>query len=217
MYFNPYATGDIAVPYYYPPVDFVKSFTIEKPGDHAELKVLKALRSLNDTWHIFHGIEWRTLEKHGERVGEVDLILFNPDYGILFVEIKAGGVKLEAGKWYYQDRHTGETKTQMKMSPIEQAARSRYYFYPRLEKTILGHGILKHTAFTHTAWFPDLEWNVIHPPEIPGGSYLLDSRHLKNPEESIITIMQQSCPHAEKWTQREINILIPVHPVLQAI
>ena len=196
------------MPVYYPDIDFTKTSHIEKAGDRAELKVLKALSLLDDSWHIFHGTEWRSIEKHGERIGEVDLIIFHPDYGVLFIEIKGGGIKLESGKWYYQDRYTGETKAVMKMSPIEQAARSRHYFYSRLEKTILGQGILKHTAFTHTAWFPDIEWNAPHPPEIPSSSFLLDSRHLEKPEDAITTILRQSCPHAEKWTQREINILI---------
>lgn len=196
------------LPLFFPPVDPAKTSDIEKAGDHAELKVLKALRSLDDSWHIFHGTEWRSLEKYGERTGEVDLIIFHPDHGVLFVEIKGGGVKLENGRWYYQDRYTGETKAAMKMSPIEQAARSRYYFHPRLEKTILGQGILKRTAFTHTAWFPDIEWNAPYPPETPNGSYLLDLRHLENPEKAIISILRQSCPHPETWTQREINILI---------
>ena len=177
---------------FYPPVDFNKPPIIDKPGDYAEFKVLNSLNSLDDSWHVFHGTDWRTVDKHGERVGEVDLIIFHPDYGVLFVEIKGGGVKLEAGKWYYQDNYTGEIKAQMKMSPIEQAARSRYYFYPRLEKTTLGKGILKKTAFTHTAWFPDIEWNVPLPPEIPNSTYLLDSRHLEKPENAITAILHQT-------------------------
>ena len=198
------------MPLFYPPVEFTKPPAIDKPGDYAEFKVLKALKSLDNSWHIFHGTEWRTVEKYGERVGEVDLILFHPHSGVLFVEIKGGGVKLEAGKWYYQDTYTGETKAPMKMSPIEQASRSRYYFQPRLEKTILGQGILKHTAFTYTAWFPDIEWHAPLPPEIPSGSYLLDARHLEHPELALTTLLHQSCPLQEKWTQREINILIQV-------
>ncbi|MEI6207689.1 MAG: NERD domain-containing protein [Desulfuromonadales bacterium] len=67
---------------------------IDKPGDYAELTVWNALCSLDNSWHIFHGTEWRTLEKYGERIGEVDLIIFHPDCGVLFVEIKGGGVKL---------------------------------------------------------------------------------------------------------------------------
>ena len=198
------------MPLFYPLVDLTKPPAIDKPGDFAEFKVLKALNSLDDSWHVFHGTEWRTVDKYGERVGEVDLIIFHPVFGVMFVEIKGGGIKLEAGKWFYQDNYTGETKAPMKMSPIEQAARSRYYFYPRLEKTMLGKGILKQTAFTHTAWFPDVEWNAPLPPEIPNGSFLLDSRHLEKPEVAITSILRQSCSHPEKWTQREINTLIQI-------
>lgn len=196
------------MPLLYPPIDLTYPPAIDKPGDYAEQKVLEALRVLSNLWHVFHGTEWRSLDKYGERTGEVDLILFHPDYGILFVEIKGGGVMLQSGKWYYQDSYTGEIKASMKMSPVEQASRNRYYFYPRLEKTLLGQGILKKTAFTHTAWFPDIEWSAPLPPEIPHGSYILDSRHLDNPEKALITILQQSFPHPETWTPRETNILI---------
>jgi len=62
------------------------------------------------------------------------------------------------------------------------------YFYPSFEKTMLGQGILKHTAFTHSAWFPDIEWNAPHPPEISSNSFLLDSRHLEKSEVGSTTL-----------------------------
>lgn len=195
---------------FYPPIDFSKLPIIEKSGDYAERKVLEALNSLDGTWHIFHATDWRSLDKYGERIGEVDLIIFHPNLGILFVEIKGGGIKLEAGKWFYQDAFTGVIKKPMKMSPVGQADRSQRYFTERLEKTLLGQGILKNTAITHTAWFPDIEWNALLPPEIPSASFLLDSRNLDDPEKAIQTILTQSCPRPEKWTQKEINTLIHV-------
>ena len=77
------------MPLFYPPVVFSKTPAIDKPGDYAEFKVLKALNSLDNSWHVFHGTEWRTVDKYGERVGEVDLVIFHPNFAVLFVEIKS--------------------------------------------------------------------------------------------------------------------------------
>ena len=196
---------------FYPPVDFSTAPIIEKAGDLAERKVIEALAGLDGTWHIFHTTDWRSIDKvDGERIGEVDLIVFHPHLGILFVEIKGGGIILEAGKWYYRNSFTGEMKESLKMSPLKQAYRSQRYFAERLERRSLGQGILKSTAITHTAWFPDIEWNAPLPPEIPNASFLLDARHLGDPEKAIGTILTQSSPHSEKWTKKEINTLIEV-------
>jgi hypothetical protein len=193
---------------FFPPIDFTNLPPVERAGDYAERKVLEALSRCDNDWHVFHGTTWRTLDRHGERTGEVDLIIFHPDHGILFVEVKGGGVKLEAGVWYYLDPHTGEIRNRMKMSPVGQAARNQYFFKSRLDRTMLGPGILTATAVTHTAWFPDIEWQAPLPPEIPAGSYLLDARHLGDPAAALRAIFSQSCPRPETWTQREINVFI---------
>ncbi len=76
---------------FYPPVDFDDPVEAEKAGDHAERRVLEALDTLDDRWRVFHGIQWRALEKQGgERSGETDLVLFHPSRGILVIEVKGG-------------------------------------------------------------------------------------------------------------------------------
>jgi len=196
---------------FYPPIDFTQPVDIEKAGDYAERKVLESLEVLDDSWHIFHATDWRSFDKYKElRVGEVDLVIFHPHLGLLFVEIKGGGIKLESGKWYYQDALSGVLKAPMKMSPIGQANRSHRYFVERFQKTILNQRILNNTAITYTAWFPDIEWSAPLPPDVPNASFLLDLRHLNDPEKAIRTILTQVCPNSEKWSQQEINTLIQV-------
>jgi DNA polymerase III delta prime subunit len=196
------------MPIFYPPVDFDEPPRIEKGGDLAEWTVLEALRSLDRAWRVFHGIEWRSVSKYGEQIGEADLILFHPDLGILVAEIKSGGVRLEGGVWFHGNPHDDSSDLPMKMSPFGQARRSHFHFLTRLKNTPLGRGILNDTAFTHTAWFPDFEWTGALPPDFPSGAFLLDSRHLSNPEKHLRNILTQSHPDAKPWTQREADILI---------
>lgn len=196
------------MPVFYPPIDFDEPPPYEKSGDHAEWDVLCCLQKLDDSWRIFHGIEWRYTDKFGEHKGEADVIVFHPDLGILFIEIKGGGVKLKDGVWYYLDLYDGITVNRMKQSPSTQAGKSQYYFEKRLNNTPLGAGILLNAAITHTSWFPDFEWNESIPPELPSGSFILDSRNLAQPEKHLRRILTQSHPNATPWNPKEIDILV---------
>jgi Holliday junction resolvase-like predicted endonuclease len=42
------------------------------------------------------------IERFGERSGEIDLVIFHPQFGILVVEVKGGGIKIENGQWSYE-------------------------------------------------------------------------------------------------------------------
>lgn len=194
---------------FYPPIDFSKPVSAEKAGDHAERKVLDALKGLDNSWHVIHGIHWRDFDyKNKEYSGEADALVFHPELGVIIIEVKGGGVKHEDGVWYYLNRYDGSIRSEMKGSPCNQAFKSRHYYFERLNKTPLGHGILRETAFTYTAWFPDIEWNAPTPPEMPSGSYILDSRHLENPTRALRSILTQSFPKAMPWTDGECSSLL---------
>lgn len=194
---------------FYPPVDFSRAPEIEKAGDYAERKVLEALNRLDNSWHIIHGIHWRDFGYKGrEYGGEADVLAFHHDLGIIIIEVKGGGIRHSEGIWYYTDKYDGSVRGEMKGSPCAQAAKSRHYYAGRLGNTPLGSGILKETAFTYTAWFPDIEWNAPLPPEMPNGSYILDSRHLMHPEKALRSILTQSFPGAKPWTERECRLLL---------
>lgn len=196
------------MPVFYPSIDFDEPAVCDNAGEHAERRVLEALQELEDKWRIFHCFEWRDFDdRAGERAGEADLILFHPDLGILVIEIKGGGVAQNDGEWWYVSLFDG-TRHKMDMSPLSQARRNRYYLYDKLKGTSLGHDILPHTAFTHTAWFPDITWQGDLPPELPSGAFVLDFRHLNNPAQHIRKILRLSNPHAKRWSQAEIALLV---------
>ncbi|MBI5102006.1 MAG: NERD domain-containing protein [Nitrospirae bacterium] len=180
----------------------------ESGGYHAERAVLEALEILDDKWRIFHGLEWRYIDdREGEKVGETDLVIFHPDLGLLVVEVKGGGVRFEDGKWHYDIAFDG-SMSEMKQSPFSQARRNRFALEQRLRKTSLGTDILVSTALTHTAWFPDVTWKDPAPPEVPHTGFILDERHLDNPEKQLRSILRESHPDGLRWAPSHIKTLI---------
>lgn len=199
---------DIAI--FYPPFDTDEPLKIDKAGDHSERRVLEALSDLDDSWRIFRDLQWRDLEgKKIGRSGEIDLIIFHPELGILIIEVKGGGVRAENGEWFYVSMFDGSEK-KMDMSPFEQARRNHYYPYNKLKGSAIGHDFLKSTAFTHTVWFPVITWNADIPVEVPHGGFILDSRHLQNPSKHLRKILSQAAPKSVSWNSKQIDSLIRV-------
>jgi hypothetical protein len=197
----------VAMAIFYPPYDPDEALGIDKAGDHAEGRVMNALCYLDDNWRVFHGMNWREIERSRERSGEIDLIVFHPHLGLLVTEVKGGGIKIENGQWFYESLYD-RTTYEMRISPIDQARRNRYYLHDRLKATRLGQEILPDTALTHTAWFPDIMWNADLPPDIPHGGFILDSRHLQKPAKHLRAILKQSHPDAHHWTPGQVDALI---------
>lgn len=192
---------------FYPPIDFDQPQDKKAPGSHAERRVLEALEELDNSWRIFHHFQWRDLDRGGERIGETDLILFHPDLGLLIIEVKGGGIRIENGEWYYMSLFD-HSLTKMKNSPLWQARRNRYFLEDKLGSTTLGNDIIPYTAITHTAWFPDITWQGEAPSELPGSSFILDSRHLKDPEKHIRRILTTAKPAFRKWSRNQTGLLL---------
>lgn len=76
----------VAMAFFYPPYDDTEEAPeAGKAGDHAERRVLNALLTLDDNWRVFHGLNWRKIERSGESTGEIDLIIFHPRHLQLFL------------------------------------------------------------------------------------------------------------------------------------
>ncbi len=177
-------------------------------GRKAETACLAALSNLDDSWLVFHSLEWRTIDKKdGEKRGETDVIVFHPDLGLLFIEIKSEGIVCENGEWYHESTFDG-SRIKMKRSPFAQARTNFYALHAKLAGTSLGNDILGDTACTYTLWFPDITWTAPMPPDAPNSAFILDFRHLKNIVTSLRNILTQSHPNAKPWSKHNVDILI---------
>ena len=83
---------------------------ISKIKPKSEQKVYKALyEQLPNDWLIVHSLEFikqtSKYNSHGDR--EADFVIFAPQYGVLVIEVKGGGIEYDEQirQWYSIDKH----------------------------------------------------------------------------------------------------------------
>ncbi len=142
------------------------------------------------------------MQPDGENVGEADAVVFHPQRGLIVLEVKAGAVKVVNGVWFYA---SGKA---MKESPFKQARQSRYALIEKLCQLFqISRKELDKLGLTHAAWFPDVRWSGPCPVELPSQSFLLDRRHLDDPELALIRILQEAVGDVKPWSQKQQNTL----------
>lgn len=170
-------------------------------GDAAEAKVLQALARLPAPWRFFSSVEWRTTDRHGERLGEADAIVFHPHYGVVVIEIKAGSVYVKDGQWHYA------AGIPMKSSPLAQARRNRFALIEKL-KPLIGDTAIQQLTITDAVCFPDVMWKGTLPIEIPHKAFLLDRDRLKDFETSLRQLFLASTAEPIAWTKSQQQAIV---------
>jgi hypothetical protein len=100
----------------------------------AELDVFAALKNLPDPYVIFYSTHWQDLdEDKGAREGEADFIIAHPNKGVIFLEVKGGGISFDAykGQWYSQNRKGESIPIK---DPVEQARKCHYKLVDELKR-----------------------------------------------------------------------------------
>lgn len=108
--------AEVHVPKFYPRLE-----SGEEWG--SELKVRRALGSLDDDWHVFHSVTWQSKRGGREADGEADFVLLHPARGVIVLEVKGGRVDVVSGRWSSTDRN-GQCHSIK--NPFEQAKDSKY-------------------------------------------------------------------------------------------
>ncbi len=164
-------------------------------GERAESRVLEALQGLPPPWQVFPTVEWRLLNGGGESIGEADLVVFHPQFGLAIFEIKAGAVEIRDGQWFYA------SGLAMKQSPFAQARRNRYALVDKLRQR-LGKDDFDGLGITHAVWFPDIIWRGTLPgAEAPSRAFLFDRVSLSVPEEALQRMWREAAPHSIPWSK----------------
>jgi len=121
---------------------------------YAEQKVYKALQEqLPKGWLVVHSLEFvmKTSKhnSHGDR--EADFVIFAPEYGVLVVEVKGGGIEYDKShdQWYSLDRHTCRHEIK---NPLRQAKDAKYEIRGHLKHRMNNKNLL----LAHAALFPDI-------------------------------------------------------------
>lgn len=179
-----------------PPVD-----AATRAGQRAEQRVERALGALPAPWQWFAAVEWRLPTRHGESLGEVDVVVFHPHHGAVVLEIKAGAVQVRDGVWLYA---SGQP---MKQSPFTQARRNRFALIDKLSQR-LGRGTAEALTVTHGVWFPEVVWRGPLPgAEMTSRACLLDRASLADPEAALLGLLREACPQPAGWTRNQAQVL----------
>lgn len=170
-------------------------------GMRAEQRVVDALKTLPTPWQYFHAVEWRNLRDSGETIGEADILVFHPNYGLVVFEVKAGAVNVKNGQWFYS---SGQP---MNYSPFTQARRNRFALIEKLKNRI-GKDTTDTLTITHAVWFPDVVWQgVTVGTEAPSRSFIFDRVSLADPTNYLIKLFNEACSSPLAWSRPQITAL----------
>lgn len=101
-------------------------------GSSGERRLYNEFKNLSDKWYIFHSIKWSrithrsSLKREGFQQSESDFVIFNPDYGLLVLEVKSGGFIVEDNRLKQIRRDTKEVV--ICKNPMDQADASKFMF-----------------------------------------------------------------------------------------
>lgn len=160
---------------------------ISKIEPKSEQKVYKALyEQLPDSWLVVHSLEFvkktSQYNSHGDR--EADFVIFSPEYGVLVIEVKGGGVEYDGQtrQWYSIDRYNNKHEIN---NPLSQAKDAKYEIRNHLKDK--GK---RDILIAHGALFPDISnINALSNPAIPN-NILGGSDKLSDLKTWIISIFQ---------------------------
>jgi thymidine kinase len=150
---------------------------------NAEIRLFPLLKkSLDDSFTVFHSFDLLTKNLQQKFIeGEIDFLIFSPQYGLLVLEVKGGGIVYDGstGVWY-QNNH------ELKMSPSEQAKNSKYKLLDFLEDQ------LKHkprVCLGHAVCFPDVFTDIKTSPSGMTTDICITGNQLSDLKKHIISIM----------------------------
>ena len=146
-------------------------------GSDGEAEVFQALSVLSDEYAVFHSFRWLGDPRQRRTEGEADFVVLHPRFGILSIEVKAGGISYEDGAWRQTNRLTGEQK---RIDPLGQAMESQHRIHRLLGDKYAG------VQVGRAAWFI----SVVLPKQLPlppecAREILLDQEALDFPQEAL--------------------------------
>lgn len=189
-----------------------------------EEKAFYALRSLPERVTVIHSFRWlhpgnqRQVKGEFPAQGEGDFVLFDPDQGLLVLEVKGGEVWCEHGEWRQKNRRTGVVKT---IYPEEQAGNTVH----RIRKDIVAREpSAERLLFCHAIWFPDYAVSRAELPMNCPAEIVLDAEDLARVSgaiDRVFSYWRKALPgrgglNAEP-AKRVFNALLPTFSLVRSV
>jgi hypothetical protein len=174
----------------------------------AEKKLFTMLRDgLDNTFTVFHSFNLLTRNLQDKFIeGEIDFLIFSPDYGLLVIEAKSGTIRYdgETGTWF-------QNAIQLSKSPFAQAQATKYQLLEYLTKKL---GYSPAISFAHAVCFPDIRSEMKNLPAGAEPDICINGEQLTDISNNIIRIMQSyqkgnRQPLDKKHADRIRQILMP--------
>ena len=150
-----------------------------------EGEMFKALSCLPDDYYVIHSFKNVFVKNNVFHEGETDFIVFNPNYGIICVEAKAGRVKYQDGYWMYASdrimKHGG---------PYNQAAQNKWDLLTKIQMSSL-RDLQYRCKLLHAVWFPSISERDLYAIRFPSEadrSITITMEALENPKSYFETI-----------------------------
>jgi hypothetical protein len=156
------------------PIDFNQS--------EGEVRVFEALSTLPDSWYVFHSLRWLSAPGPAAHraiptgIGESDFLLFNPERGVVVVEVKSGRIRVEQRQWFQRNRND-HVEREIE-DPEKQASRSVFFLKDHLNERLTPPDICK---IFHVVWFPSFVFPANNLPPNYAHEMLLDVEALGDP------------------------------------
>lgn len=145
-------------------------------GSQGEDQVFESLQKLlPDSYTVLHSLRWIGSNRQRSQ-GEADFVVFNPDKGVMVIEVKAGIISLDNNRTWYQTNRKTNIKKEM-FDPEKQADESKF----KLIELLKGLNCMA----CHAVWFPSVSFNKGTLPPNYHPAMLFDEVSLKEPEKAI--------------------------------
>jgi hypothetical protein len=155
-------------------------------GSPGERSAFQALRALDARCYVFHSLRWMRAAaprtSPGAAQGEGDLVVFDPERGLLVIEVKSGGIRCEPGRWHQTNLAT--RVEQPMQDPEAQADRTRWHFDSLLNAKL---GRVADCPVYHAVWFPSVDFPKEGLPPNMVAPMVLDRAALVAPASAIAT------------------------------
>lgn len=195
---------------------FIPLYPSDFNNSLGEQEVYESLAKLDDRIYIFHSLRWTGSEKSRDGQGEADFVVFDPEQGIMILEVKSGIMEWSSRQWTQTNRKTGQSRTIF--DPEAQANRSKF----AILELIKNDKVLPANCecrVCHAVWFPShpVARDCL-PPNIKP-DMMLDQTDLVNPDRAIdraFAFWATKYPHKTLLKNQIDSVLRAIAPVFKS-
>lgn len=167
--------------------------TLFETGSEGEKRIFETLQTqLSNKYWVFHSVRWIGSDR-GRSQGEADYLIFDPQKGILVIEVKAGIIEVDSNRKWFQTNRNTLVKNEI-FDPEKQADESKFKFISILRPFNI--------LVCHAVWFPSVDFG--NPPLPPNyhRDMIFDIKTLSNPKAYI----DKAFAYWEHQTNRKTTI-----------